>query len=249
MSEISFDLDGIDYDIPDFLSIEDYVKIFKVKDLFEDEYFKAKVVNLVAGCPLETLLEAENHKVEFLATTIFAMVPRPPYVLIDRFKLDGVEYGYLPSYKEISFGEFVDLDTLLTKKPEEIMDYLHIITAMMYRPIISEKKKHDYKIEKYDMNTLNDRAELFKKKLDVKFALGGQFFFTQFARKYSNYTQLSLKMKFLREWEMTKFLWHNRKWIWKILLRKDLDGMSSLIKSQTTRLQNTMKSFKKRLLK
>jgi hypothetical protein len=246
MAEITFKLNGIDYELPNFISIGNYQKIFKVKDLFEDEYMKAKVVNLVTGCPMDTLLESENHKVDYLATTIFSMLPIPPYNLIDRFELDGVHYGYLPSYKEISFGEFIDLDTLLTKKPEEVMENYHIITAMMYRPIVSQKSEHNFKIEKYNVDTLEDRADLFKKKLDIKFALGGQFFFTNFARIYTNFTPLSLKQKIKREWMALKEIWKYRSLVWKIALRKDLDGMSHSIEYARITLKNTIKSLRKR---
>jgi hypothetical protein len=249
MAVVSFELDGIEYELPDYLSIGDYVKIFKIKDLFEDEYMMAKVINLVTGCPVDTLLEAENHKVEFLSTSIFAMVPRPPYTLIDRFELNGVHYGYLPSYKEISFGEFVDLDTLLNRKPEEIMENLHLITAMMYRPIVSQKSEHNFKIEKYNLETLEERAELFKNKLDVKFALGGQFFFINFGKIYTSFTPLSLRQKFQREWMALKEIWTYRTLVWKIALKKDLDGMSPSIEYAKITLQNTMKSLKKRLSK
>ena len=249
MSNIEFKLDGVEYNLPDVLSIGDYQKIFKIKDLFEDEYMKAKVINLITGCPMDTLMDAENHKVDFLATTIFAMVPRPPYKLIDRFTLDGVEYGYLPSFKQISFAEFVDLDTLLTKKPEEIMEYLHIITAMMYRPIISQKSEHNFKIEKYNVETLNDRAELFKQKLDVKFALGGQFFFINFAKTYTIHIPQSLTQKVKKEWETLKLLWRHRKTLWKLALNKDLDGTSLSIELQETELKHIIKSWKKTLLK
>lgn len=244
---IQFNLDDKDYEIKEFLSIGDYQKIFKVKDLFEDEYFKAKVINLLTDCPIQTLIDAENHKVDFLATSIFAMVPRQPLNLIDRFELDGIEYGYLPSYKKISFGEFIDLDTLLTKKPEEVIDYLHIITAIMYRPIIKTKSKHNFEIEKYDAIKMEERAELFKEKLDIKFTLGGQFFFTQFVSNSSNFTRLSLKQKIQREIMVAKLLWKYRKVVWRLVLKKDMDGTSSLIELQTEILRSTLKSMRKML--
>jgi len=246
---IEFNLYGKDYEIKEYLSIGDYQKIFKVKDLFEDDYFKAKVVNLLTDCPMETLLEADNHKVDFLATSIFAMVPRQPINLIDRFTIDGIDYGYLPSYKKISFGEFVDLDTLLTKKPEEVIDFLHIITAIMYRPITKTKTKHEFEIEKYDAKTLEERAELFKQKLDIKFTLGGQFFFTQFAKNYSSYIPLSLRQKIRREWMMLKILWENRKLVWIYLSKRGSDGMLSSTELQMEILRNTLKSTRKTLLK
>ena len=244
---IEFNLNGKDYEMKEFLSIGDYMKIFKVKDLFEDEYFKAKVINLLTDCPMDDLIGADNHKVDFLATSIFAMVPRQPVQFKDRFELDGIEYGYLPSYKKISFGEFVDMDTLLTKKPEEAIDYLHIITAIMYRPIIKSKSKHDFQIEKYDGSTVEERANLFKEKLDIKFTLGGQFFFTQFVSKSYNSTPLSLRKRMLMEWRTLKVLWKHRKTVWKLLLKKDLDGTSSLIEFQMEMLRSTLKSMKKTL--
>jgi len=249
MKNITFELQGKEYKLPEFLNIEDYVKVFKVKDLFEDEFLKAKVVSLLTDCPLDILMEAENHKVEFLAGVIFSMVPKVPYQLIDRFELDGVEYGYLPSYKEITYGEFVDLDTLLTKKPEEIMNYLHIIAAIMYRPIVSEKSKHNFKIEKYDVVTMQERAELFKKKLDIKFVLGGQFFFINFAKIYSSYTRQSLKARIQKEWMNLKLLYWNRKAIWKYLLKRGSGGTLSQIELQKEILLNTTRRMQKELLK
>lgn len=249
MAEVTFKLKNKEYELPDFLSIGDYVKIFKIKDLFEDEYMKAKVVNLLTGCPMDVLMKSENLKVDFLATTIFAMVPKPPYKLYDRFELDGVHYGIFRSYKELSFGEFADLDTLLSKKPEEIMDYLHVIAAIMYRPIVEQKSEHNFKIEEYNSQTVEERAFLFKNKLDVKYVLGGQFFFINFAKNYLNYIPASLTQRIKKEWMMMKFLWRHRSWIWKYLLKKDSDGMSFLIEYQKIELQHTMKLLKKELSK
>lgn len=247
MSEVTFNVNGKEYEIPDITTIENYIKIFKVKDLFEDEYMKAKVINLITDCPMDDLIKAENHNVEFLSTTIFALLPKPPFELIDQFELDGVRYGYLPSYKEISFGEFVDLDTLLTKKPEEVIDNLHIITAIMYRPIISQKSKHNYKIESYNQDNLLERADLFKKKLDVRYALGGQFFFTKFAKRFSNYTPQSLTQKLRKEWNSLMWVLKNWKILWRLALRNDLDGTSFSIEYAKTILKDTTKSLKKKL--
>jgi len=249
MKNVTFELEGKEYKLPEFLCIDDYVKVFKIKDLFEDEFLKAKVVSLITDCPIETLLKAENHKVEFLAGLIFSMVPLPPYQLIDRFELDGIEYGYLPSYKKITYGEFVDLDTLLTKKPDEIMNYFHIIAAIMYRPIVSQKSKHNFVIEKYDVDKMQERAEIFRKKLDIRFVLGGQFFFINFAKIYSSYTRQSLKTRILNQWTQLKLLYLNRKAIWKYLLKKDSDGTLSRIELQREILQNMTKYIKKELLK
>jgi hypothetical protein len=246
---IEFNLNNKDYNIKEFLSINDYQKIFKVKDLFEDEYLNAKVINLLTDCPMDQLLEAEAHKIQFLATSIFAMVPKQPITLTDRFELDGVHYGYLPSYKKLSFAEFIDLDTLLSRKPEEVIENLHIITAMMYRPIIKERSKHDFDIQKYDSSTIEERAELFKNKLDIKYTLGGQFFFIQFVKLSSSFIRLSFKQKMKLELILLKMLWRYKGILWKALLKKDSGGMSSSIELQRAILHNTTQYYKKTLLK
>lgn len=249
MSEVEFKLKGVDYKIPNFLTVDHYTKIFKIKDLFEDEYMNAKVISIVTDCPVEHLLAEKNYKVSFLAAKVFSLFPKDNYPLYDRFELDGKHYGFIPSYKELTFAEFADLDTLLTKKPEEIMDYQHIIAAILYRPIISEKNKHNFKIEPYNQESLTDRSELFKEKLDIKYPLGGQFFFINFARMSFTSTPISLKQRIMNEWFAIKLLWTNRRNLKNLLLKKDLDGTSSLIDLQITTSMNMIKSLRKKLLK
>ena len=66
--------------------------------------------------------------------------------LVTKFRLDGVEYGFIPDLNELSFGEYIDLDTYLG-------DWENIHTAMnvLYRPINS-KKGDRYTIQEYDVN-------------------------------------------------------------------------------------------------
>ena len=227
MNKVTFELEGQEYKIPTHLTINDYVKVFKVKDLFDDDYFAAKLISIITGADMTKLLEADREKVGYVFEQIYKILPLDKPGFLDKFTLDGVEYGFIPSWKKMSFGEFADLDTLMTKKPDEVLDYLHIITAILYRPITKSKSKHNFEIEKYNQNTMEERSELFKNKLDIEVALGAQFFFTQFAKIYSNYTPISLKMWMKISWIQLSVLWKMRKLIWKrIVLRKDLDGLS-----------------------
>jgi hypothetical protein len=224
MSKITFEIDGIEYKIPTLITIGDYVKLYKVNGLFDDEYYQAKLINLITGAPLEKLMEVERDKVQFLSTKIIELIPTEKPGFVDKFTLDNVEYGFIPDWKKMSFGEFADLDTLMTKKPQEILDYVHIITAILYRPITKHKGKHNFEIEKYNQDTLTDRAELFKNKLDVEVALGAQFFFTLFARNSLNYTPTSLRSWMSVSWMQIKFAWKWRKILWRVIFKKDLDG-------------------------
>ena len=249
MKKITFELEGVDYKIPTYLTIGDYVKIYKVKDLFDEEYFLPRLINILTGAPVDLLLRTERDKIQMLYEPLLQILPIEQPTFLDRFELDGVEYGFLPNWKKMTFGEFADLDTLMTKKPDEILDYLHIITAIMYRPIINSKSKHKFEIEKYNQVTLEERAELFKNKLDVEVALGGQFFFTQFAKNYLNPTQISLKTWMTISWIQIKVAWRMRNWIWKAIFKKPLDGSSFLTDFLMMTLQDTQKLLKNQLSK
>ena len=242
--KLTFELEGTEYRIPKYLTLGDYVKIYKVKGLFDDDYFATKLINILTGAPQKKLMEADREKVDFIFRQIFSILPKDTPAFLDKFTLDNIEYGFIPSWKKMSFGEFADLDTLMTKKPEEVLDYLHIITAILYRPIISKDKKK-FQIEKYTQETLEDRAELFKNKLDVEVALGAQFFFIKFAENVSNYTPTSLKSWMKISYLQLKMLWKMRKILWKGLLKKDLDGtwfLTELLKMTYQDIQKLQKS-------
>jgi len=249
MSKIKFTIEETEYTLPNNITIGKYVDIFKIKDLFEDKYLSAKVVSKLSGCPMEDLLNTDYQSVEYLGNECMALFPTGKPVFEDRFQLNGVWYGFLPDWKKISFAEFVDLDTLFSKKKNEVLDYIHILTSIMYRPIISDPSLPKYQIEKYNVDSMEDRAYLFKNELDVRFFLGGQFFFINFGKNYSEHIVQSLTTEGLTLIQKIKYLWRWRKMIWKILSKKDSDGTSFSIEFLMMILQSIKLYWKNLWLK
>ena len=242
---IKFKIDDKEYNVPEVMNIENYSKIYKIKDLFSDDYFTAKLVSIVSGAPVEDLLEGDYEQVNYIAAYILTQLPKDSPKFKDRFELDGVHYGFQSNWRDITYAEFVDMDTISTKKHDEMLNMLHILAAVMYRPITEERSEHDFDIEKYNVKTMVKRSELFKKKLDVRYVLGAQTFFTNFARKYSAYSQLSSIPK-LSIWMKIKILWIMRKVIWSTIFNKASVGTWSQTELLQTILQNTNISTKKR---
>jgi len=241
---IKFKIEGDEYILPEYISIENYSKIYKIKDLFSDDYFSAKLINIITEAKIEDLLESDYQEVSYIASYLMSLIPLGQPEFKDRFELDGVKYGFFPNWRDLTFAEFIDMDTISTKKPDELLDMLHILAAIMYRPIIEEKSEHNFKIEKYDVNTMVQRAELFKKKLDVKYVLGAQFFFIKFAKRFSGYTQISSIQK-ISLWTKIKIIWSLRKLIWNLVFRKRSDGSLSSTELLEMILQSTSTSIKK----
>ena len=242
---LKFTIEEKEYTVPDIMNIDSYVKVFKMKDVVSDEYFAAKLVSEVSGAPLEELLQYNYQEINYLAAYILTLVPQEKNApFVDRFTIDDVEYGFFPKWQELSFAEFVDMDTIANKSGDAQLNMLHILMAVMYRPIAETKSEFDYTIEKYDIKTITTRAEIFKKKLDMKIVLGAMFFFIKFARKYSLYIQTSSIPK-MTMMQKARILWKMRKLILKQAFNKRSAGNLSSTELLEMILPSTTTSIKK----
>ena len=70
--------------------------------------------------------------------------------LINSFKIGKQEYAFIPSLEDMSFGEYVDLDTFIGDN-----DNLHRAMNVLYRPI-DLKQGNRYKIKDYDPDLSED---------------------------------------------------------------------------------------------
>lgn len=240
MKKITFEIEGQEYKLPNYISIENYSKIFKIKDLFVDEYFNAKLISTLSGVKVERLMEANYQDLIKLVRYVMTLFPKDSNKFYQTFEFEGVKYGFLPDWKDMSFGEFVDLDTLMTKRGNELYDSLHYITAILYRPITKQYDGGRYDIEKYDVDTMMERADKFKK-LDAKYFLSAQFFFLLFVRK-SRYPTLKSLVKKMTFWQKVKMIKMYYLMKWKGVSVDSLDGLGSLIDWQTMISPNTKKS-------
>ncbi len=70
--------------------------------------------------------------------------------LLNMFTLNNKQYGFIPSLEDMSFGEYVDLDTFIGDN-----ENLHRALNVLYRPIKSKVGKR-YLLEDYDPDTAED---------------------------------------------------------------------------------------------
>ena len=120
----------------------------------------------------ENLRLEDVNKLSNIITSLFT----DKYDLIRTFKLDGIEFGFVPNLDDMTLGEYIDLDSYML----DIED-LHRAMAVLYRPITNKrkawfnKKEEQYKIESY---TGSDKWADRMKDTPVSIALGVQFFFS-----------------------------------------------------------------------
>jgi len=136
------------------------------KDIEDDEVFlMEKTVEILCNIPLETVRKIQYQSVSHMCAALFEVFEQKPK--FERsFVMDGIEYGFIPQMDDISFGEYIDLDSFLTDE-----NNLHKAMAVLYRPI-KQKISDQYLIEEYDPH-----REQQMKQMPVYYALGALGFF------------------------------------------------------------------------
>tara|TARA_R110002072_G_scaffold4072_2_gene28829 strand:- start:5481 stop:6125 length:645 start_codon:yes stop_codon:yes gene_type:complete len=103
-------------------------------------------------------------------------------------EIDGIEYGIIPDFNELTLGEFVDLDNYL----QDNYNNLNKIFAVLYRPVI-ERDGNSYNIEPYSLKNISDRRELFNNRLSIDTVYGALVFFCSIGSKHIESTLYSLE--------------------------------------------------------
>jgi len=200
--------DGIEtkHNLPkhwDDLPLKKYVRVMKVLDDKENITELEKIVKIlrvlsdipeadILRLPVKNINQLGVHLTKFLQTL-------PNDELNHVLNIKGVEYGFHPKISDISFGEWVDIDSYIN---EGVHDNMHKIMAILYRPI-TLKSGDKYQIEPYE--PCKDREEIMLNNLTVGDFYGVSVFFSQLGRELLSRSLLSSiqTLKKDRE-EMTK---------------------------------------------
>jgi hypothetical protein len=129
------------------ITLRKYQKFVKLNTEDVDERFlQIKMIEIFCEVSHKNVLKIKFNDADKVTAILGEMFTQKPN-LVTKFKMDGIEYGFIPDLDEMSFGEYIDLDTYLG-------DWENIHTAMnvLYRPI-KEKKGERYTINEYDVNT------------------------------------------------------------------------------------------------
>jgi hypothetical protein len=156
------------------ITLSKYQKFVKlnVEDV-DERFLQIKMIEIFCEVSHENVLKIKFADADRVTAILGEMFTQKPD-LVTKFWLNGVEYGFIPDLDELSFGEYIDLDTYLG-------DWENIHTAMnvLYRPI-TENKGNRYSIEEYDVNT---KDRLLDMPLDA--VISSVFFFYHLGKDLS----------------------------------------------------------------
>ncbi len=162
------------------ITLEQYQKFLKASEENpEGSFLDAKMIEIFCGIPLSDSYKLKMSSVQAIVDILTDMLNETP-AHIDKFSLDGVQYGFIPDLDEMSLGEYVDLDGNASDWQK-----MHVAMNVLYRPVITSKKGK-YNIKEY---TADDPEKM--KDMPLGVALGSLFFFFNLGLELSKHTILS----------------------------------------------------------
>ena len=177
------------YHIP----LDDYQRYMKVVEGVDTEseeandFLNLKALEIFCGLQLKESYKlpmvAFNAVLEQLAKCLSEDTP-----LVKRFTMRGtdgaqIEFGFNPNLKDMTFGEYVDLDTYLTDWKNA-----HKAMAVLYRPVIGSKGDM-YRIEDYEGS---DKYSDLLRYMPTSIVLGAMVFFYRLGMKLAKRSIASL---------------------------------------------------------
>jgi hypothetical protein len=127
------------------ITLGQYQEYAKLEGLSETD-LQLKTIEIFCNVPPIVVRNMKATDIVEICSIISVMFDTK-HQLISMFKLNGVEYGFIPSLEDMSFGEYVDLDTFIGDN-----DNLHRAVNVLYRPI-EHRQGNRYTIKEYDPST------------------------------------------------------------------------------------------------
>lgn len=169
MNKNTITYNGKDYEIKE-PTIETWQKLMAIKDWTDENEFNISLIAALSDLTEEQIKKASWDDIVEASQILSDYVIQDSKRFYKQFVHDEVVYQFI-DLPNLTFGEFVDIDTFLQKPENEKKKEINLLIAMFYREV-----DKDGKLSEYDASKLEARANSFKR-LPVKYVNGASNFF------------------------------------------------------------------------
>jgi len=135
--------------VPDKLSeitLGQYQKYLKIQENNKDPYFlQCKLIEIFCNLDAKSVRLMRMQDADRISHIINNMFDKKTQ-LVRKFTMNDTEYGFIPDLENMTFGEYIDLDTYINDWKN-----MHIAMNVLYRPI-KTKFGDKYLIKKYNVD-------------------------------------------------------------------------------------------------
>jgi len=173
------------------IKLSQYLRYLKVvKENQDDETFVCiQMVAIFCNLSVADVMKIPVNDFAEIVENLAKVLDQKPE-RVKTFKMDGVEYGFIPNLDKMTLGEHATIDSLLGTD-----ENLSLLMSVLYRPI-TKKIYPFYSIEAYDGD--ESKAELFNDvRMDV--VIGSILFFWNLSKELLSNILSHLESKAMTE--------------------------------------------------
>ncbi len=170
------------------LTIDTWVQLNSLLSFAEGYEDYIKLITFMSGIPEEDILKASKWEIDKAIGFINEYMKSTEHKFQNTFEFEGQKYRFI-DLENLSFGEFIDIDTFLQKSEIERKQNLNMLMALLYREVDNNNM-----LAEYDATKLEARAKLFKS-LDIKYVNGALVFFSILGTILRENIQLSFRQR------------------------------------------------------
>lgn len=177
----------LDLIIPDSLAeitLKQYQKYlrFEKEAKDNDNFLRFKMLEIFCNLSPDLVRKIPLDQTDNILSEIKKIFEQKPQ-LVQSFTLGGVDYGFIPQLDDITFGEYIDLDSNIGD-----WDNMHVAMNVLYRPV-KDRIGDKYTLQEY---APDQEAKLDEIPMDVVF--GSIFFFYNLGIELSQAMMTYLEM-------------------------------------------------------
>ncbi len=154
--------------------VEQHEKMQQKSEKKTNIFYLLKTLEIFTGIKYEDGLSLRLSDVRRIVVKIEKLLSEKPD-LTKIFELGNVEFGFIPKLDDMTFGEYVDLDTNIGNWND-----MHKAMAVLYRPVI-KRNKDKYLIEEYRGDSYHEAMKV----MPLGIAFGALIFFYHLGRDLS----------------------------------------------------------------
>lgn len=136
------------------ITLKEYKAYDKIMQSNKDDenaerFINLKMLEIFCGVSYDMAKKMPLTKFNTIIQHLYNILSITPE-FVQTFKMGDSEFGFIPNLEEMTFGEYIDLDTHLSD-----MQNIEKAMAVLYRPI-KQKVKDKYEITKYDADLFSE---------------------------------------------------------------------------------------------
>lgn len=175
-------------------TIKTWSEVMKLKDILDEGEMFVKILELTTGLTKEEIMSADAAQVKKIGEQVLSIVTGTNKKVVTTFEHNGIEYEFL-DISNLSFGQFIDIDTFLSKDENYRIQNLSELAAYLYIE----------KGTKYGEENTQKRIKKFED-LPIKYMEGSVFFLLSIANLSAELIKIYSKSKMLRVVMKTKIV-------------------------------------------